>query len=194
MKKTGNWIIILFIIAQAAFGAYLYYANVVQDTEPPVVSCETKEIKISVKDDEKVLLEGVTATDERSGDVSSTLVVEKISPLAAGKRIVTYAAVDKEGNVGRTQRELEYKDYKPAEIKLKKKLKFPVGAYVNPLEYVTAESVLDGDLTRNIKYTTASGFTTNVAGKYQVEFRVTDSAGTVSYLKSTIEMYNPSNK
>lgn len=194
MKKTGNWIIILLIIAQGVFGAYLCYEYLIKDTVPPVVNCATEEIQISVKDDEAVLLEGVSAKDERSGDVSHTVVVEKLSPLVAGKRIITYAAVDKTGNVGRTQRTLTYEDYEPAEIKLKKKLKFTVGSYINPLEYVTAESVLDGDLTRNIKYTTGSGFSSNRAGEYKVEFRVTDSAGVVSYLESVIEIYNPSNK
>lgn len=193
MKKKGNWIIILFIISLAIFGMYLCYDRVLKDTVPPVVSCDSEIIKVSVKADNAKLLQGVTAVDEKSGDVTDSLVVEQISALAGNKRVITYAAVDEKGNVGRAQRTLKYTDYKPPVITVEEELRFPMGYRIDPLQYVSAKSTLDGDLTDKIKYSTPAGINTTSEGAYQVEFRVTDSAGTVTYLTETIEIYNPVN-
>lgn len=193
MKKKGTWIIMLFIISLAIFGMYLCYDRMIKDTVPPVVSCDSETIKVSVKADNAALLQGVTAVDDQSGDVTASLVVEQISPLAGNERIITYAAVDEKGNVGRIQRTLRYTDYESPVITVEEKLSFPMGSRVDPLRYVSAESVLDGDLTGNIKYSTPSGINTSSEGVYEVEFRVTDSAGTVTYLTETVEIYNPIN-
>ncbi len=194
MKKKGNWIVILFIISVAVFGAYMCYARIIKDTVPPVVTCDSETITVSVEAGNADLLQGVSAMDDKSGDVSASLVVEQMSALAAGERIITYAAVDEKGNVGRAQRTLKYTDYEPPVISLSESLRFPMGYRVDPLKYVSAESVLDGDLTGNIKYSTPSGINTNSEGIYEVEFRVTDSAGTVTYLTESVEIYNPINE
>lgn len=67
--------------------------KMIQDKKPPVVSCDSSELKVPVNAKEKDLLKGVTAKDNRSGDVSNTLVVENMSEFTDnGKRTVTYAA------------------------------------------------------------------------------------------------------
>lgn len=92
----------------------------IQDKKPPVVSCDSSELKVPVNAKEKDLLKGVTAKDNRSGDVSNTLVVENMSEFTDnGKRTVTYAAgetvdvsskitadsvLDGEGNTEKTDR------------------------------------------------------------------------------------------
>ena len=49
---------------------------------------------------------------------------------------------------------------------------------------ITADSVLDGDLTSNIKYSLEKTVNTQAAGEYPIEFRVMDSGGNTVYLKS----------
>lgn len=99
----------------------------IQDKKPPVVSCDSSELKVSVK--AKDLLKGVTAKDSRSGDVSSK---------------------------------------------------------------ITADSVLDGDLTSNIKYSLEKTVNTQAAGEYPIEFRVMDSGGNTVYLKTQISISDKS--
>lgn len=101
----------------------------IQDKKPPVVSCDSSELKVSVKAKEKDLLKGVTAKDSRSGDVSSK---------------------------------------------------------------ITADSVLDGDLTSNIKYSLEKMVNTQAAGEYPIEFRVMDSGGNTVYLKTQISISDKS--
>ena len=114
MKKLKVFSVILLFTSIGAFVAFQGYTRMIQDKKPPVVSCDSSELKVSVKAKEKDLLKGVTAKDNRSGDVSDTLVVENMSEFTdKGKRTVTYAAVDKSMNVGRAERTLVYEDYKP---------------------------------------------------------------------------------
>jgi len=66
-----------------------------------------------------------------------------------------------------------------------------MGSQVKLLDRISAESSLDGDLSANVKYTSSSYIDTSSEGEYEVEYRVTDSTGTVSYLPVEMEIYNP---
>lgn len=53
------------------------------------------------------LLEGVTAYDSHDGDVTASLLIEKVTETGNGKVIVTYAAVDSSNNVAEQSRILK---------------------------------------------------------------------------------------
>ena len=183
MKKLKVFSVILLVTSIGAFVAFQGYTRMIQDKKPPVVSCDSSELKVSVKAKEKDLLKGVTAKDSRSGDVSDTLVVENMSEFTdKGKRTVTYAAVDKSMNVGRAERTLVYEDYKPPVFHMTGSLCYAAGETVDVSSKITADSVLDGDLTSNIKYSLEKTVNTQVAGEYPIEFRVMDSGGNTVYL------------
>ena len=129
MKKLKVFSVILLVTSIGAFVAFQGYTRMIQDKKPPVVSCDSSELKVSVKAKEKDLLKGVTAKDSRSGDVSSK---------------------------------------------------------------ITADSVLDGDLTSNIKYSLEKMVNTQAAGEYPIEFRVMDSGGNTVYLKTQISISDKS--
>lgn len=193
MKKIRICSVILFLFSVAVFGVYLYYAKATSDTIAPVVTCETEEMTVSVFTKEAELLAGVTAQDDRSGDVSDTLVIEKISAFTGeNTRIVTYAAIDEKGNVGRCQRTLYYEDYQKPTFSLTEAMRFPTGQSVDILGRIKAYSELDGDLTDNIKYSLDSTIDLKTPNIYNVEFRVTDSADVVEYLSLDIEVYDAS--
>ena len=182
---------IFLIVALIVFLAYLGYTKIISDTTAPVVTCDSNEIVVSVEATDKELMKGVTAVDNRSGNVTNSLIIESISSFADGERIIVYAAVDKRGNVGRAQRTLRYMDYEAPRIGLTDDLRYPMGGNVNFLKNVTAESTLDGDLTDKVKYSMESNVDMSSDGKYSIEYRVVDSTGTVSYLPVEIEIYNP---
>jgi len=190
-KKNINTNIVILIAAVAVFCGYLCYAKIIGDSTPPVVTCDSEKIVVSVGATEKELMKGVTAEDNRDGDVTDSLVIESISTFAGDERIITYAAIDKQGNVGRAQRVLKYKDYEAPVFDLNGPLRFGMGSQVKLLDRISAESSLDGDLSANVKYTSSSYIDTSSEGEYEVEYRVTDSTGTVSYLPVEMEIYNP---
>lgn len=191
MKKIKIFSLILFLVSAAIFAGCRIYDRVMTDHTPPVISGEGI-LQVSVEDPKEKLLEGVKAEDDKDGDVADSLVVQKISEFnEEGQRTVTYAAVDKSGNVGYFNRLLEYTDYQEPEFQLNSPLRFPLGADFNICGGISAESILDGDLTTQIKYTLDRAVSVSAAGTYTVEFRVTDSTGTTSYLKTEMEVYDP---
>ena len=130
---------------------YLEWRN--EDTIPPVIYCDSDTIMVSADATEEELMEGITVLDDVSGDVSDSLVIEKISSFTEkNTRIITYAAIDDSGNVSRIQRTLIYRDYQEPRFTLKGDLRYPIGQAIAILGDISAESVLDGDLTDHIKY------------------------------------------
>lgn len=59
--------------------------------------------------DKKLLLEGITAVDDKDGDVSDTLMVESVKPTADGTQAeVTYTAMDNSHNVTKKKLMVNY--------------------------------------------------------------------------------------
>lgn len=191
MKRIKIASILLLVISVLIFGAYKIYEKMTSDTVAPVIKCGSEEILVSVSASEEEFLSDVTAIDDKSGDVSETLVVEEISAFAEeNTRIVTYAAIDEKGNVGRHNRILKYTDYQIPKFNLTNSLRFPKGRMVNVLENMEVYSVLDGDLTDSIKYSVENTINLENTGVYSIEFRVMDSAGHIEYLNTEIEIYD----
>ena len=193
MKRIKIFTLIFFCCSAVAFAGCKLYERVMTDHQAPVISGGEEPLEISVTDTEDKLLEGMTAEDDRDGDVTDSLVVQEISGFdEENQRTVTYAAVDKSGNVGYSSRTITYTDYQAPVFAMSSPLRFPMGTSFNICEGLTASSSLDGDLTSNIKYTLDRTVSNSTTGTYQAEFRVMDSAGKTSYLTTEIEVYDPS--
>lgn len=195
MKKIKIFSILLFVLSTAAFAGFRIYVGMAADRTAPVITADSDTVQMSVADDESKLLEGVKAEDSRDGNVTDTLVIQSLSPFIEGaRRTANYAAVDGSGNVGYFSRALEYTDYQTPVFAMSSPLRFPMRSTINICEGLTASSTLDGDLTNGIKYTLERTISSAAAGTYPVEFRVTDSAGSTSYLTTEIEVYDPSSE
>lgn len=193
MKKIRIGSIVLLIISTVIFAVFTLYERSNSDYEPPVISYEDEEIVLGVSAEESELLKGVKAVDKKCGDVSDTLVVERVSDFTEdGTRMIRYAAIDESGNVGRKERVLRYEDYRSPEFHLSGPLRFPTGRNMNILSKITASSSLDGDVSDKIKYTMETVVDLMKPGKYPVEFRVMDSAGKMVYLNTEMEVYDAS--
>ena len=191
MKHIKIASLILLFISVITFGAYKIHEYATNDKTPPVITAPTDTITASVGITEQEILEGVFARDTVSGNVTDTLVIEKISSFTdENTRIVTYAAIDEKGNVGRLQRTLVYTDYKEPTFTLRQPLRIPAGKSVNLFTIIGANSVLDGDLSNKVKYTLGATVDLGKTGNYEIEFRVTDSSGTVEYLTTNLEVYD----
>lgn len=191
MRKLRIFSILFLLISAGIFAVFQGYTKLVKDDTPPEVTCETQELSVSVTASEDALLKGVKAVDNRSGDVSDTLVIESVSDFTdVNTRVITYAAVDKSMNVGRCERTVVYTDYQEPQFDLEMPLCFREGSNINILSCISAESVLDGSLTSNIKYSLEKTVNTSVTGYYPIEFRVMDSGGKTVYLNTQVEIYS----
>ena len=75
-----------------------------EDRTAPVIHMEEVELEYRDGMSDEELLEGVTATDGTDGDVTGSLVVEKVSEVGNGTVIVTYGVKDASGNVAKASR------------------------------------------------------------------------------------------
>lgn len=180
-------------VALCAIATFLYTFTAVfkKDSKPPQISVPGGTLEVTVAADDAALLAGVTAKDNRDGDVTGTIVIEGISNIGADHTAtVTYAAFDKAGNVAKATRTLHYTDYTPPVFDLTRALVFPAGGAANILSCVTVTDALDGDLSSRVKGS-LTGETTSLAqeGIHQVTFRVTNNMGQTVRLTVPVTVY-----
>ena len=192
MRRLRTLSITLFIASLILFGINYYRKSVYEDKTGPVFQIDNNLVQVSVKDDEKALLKGLSATDASDGDVTNSVIVESISPFTGtGRRIVSYAAFDSDNHVTHAKRELVYTDYRPSQFHLSKPLAFAMNA-TNLLDGISVDDCIDGDLTKSVKLMSDEEIDTSHVGEYSARLKVTNSAGGVSYLPVTIEIYDAS--
>ena len=194
MRRLRSLSVLLFLVAVILFGVYWYRERIIKDQMGPVFHVESELLTVSVKDDESSLLNGISASDAGDGDVSDSIIVEAISPFTGtGHRIVNYVAFDSDNHVTHTKRELAYSDYTSPRFTLSKPLSFPMNS-TNLLEGIKAYDCIDGDITRSIRMLSEDELDTAHVGNYPARLKVSNSAGGVSYLPVTIEIYDASTK
>ena len=192
MRMKPIWLVVLLaVICGAAVGAYEYLVVSARDTKGPVIAFGGEELVLSVHDDRSRLLEGVTAKDDRDGDVTASLLVETVSAIRSDHSVsVTYVAFDKNGNASKAVRNVRYSDYEPPRFRLKSPLMFRSGITADPFAYIEALDPLDGDLSNRVKVIMRSGESSiSDVGIYEVELRVTNKMGDTAKLTVPLEVY-----
>lgn len=106
MKKG---IIALMIAACLALGGVTFFLLATEDRKAPEIQIQDADITYVNGSDYSELLKGVTATDNREGDVTQNLVVEGVYPNDDGTTAsVVYAVKDKKNNVRKASRIVKY--------------------------------------------------------------------------------------
>ena len=172
---------------------YNYYVHKNADSDGPVINIDSKIIEISVKDDESVLLEGVSAFDSKDGDVSGSIGIESISDFDEKmERVVHYVAFDSNNNVSKATRKLKYSDYKPIVFEIEEPFRFPSNlGNTDVLGIVHAKDCLDGDVSNQISFSDNSSIYTSIPSDYKISLIVKNSAGDIEELPATVTIYDP---
>lgn len=178
MKKR-NWFWLLVIAAAvAAFFGYCSWDAMRTDTTPPEIGMDVQLLEVSVEDPKSALLQGLTATDKKDGDVTDSLVVENITMLENnGTVAVAYAAFDAAGNVAKAERKAVYTDYVGPRFTMKKPLVYIQGTSFDVLSHVGATDVFDGDIQHRVRATVMGEEQLSETGIHNVQFQVTNSLG-----------------
>ena len=191
MKKK-DWICL--VLAALCLGVLVCYRTMVSlraDNTAPEIILEDRLLEISALDPREALLKGVTARDDRDGDVTDSLVVESVRLLDRdGTVTVTYAAFDNARNVSKKTREVRYNDYESPRFSLSQPLLFGQKSY-DLLSLISARDMVDGDITGRIRATALEEVTTGYNGTYHVRFQVTNSLGDTVDLVLPVEVYTP---
>ena len=166
--------------------------NMVPINEAPVIHATDKTIEVG---DEFDPLADVTATDTEDGNLTAKIVVEKndVKTDVAGKYEVTYKVTDNQGATRRktiivtVNPKMEVLNEAPVIHATDKTI--TVGDTFDPMAGVTAEDAEDGNLTTKI-VVEKNDVKTDVAGKYEVTYKVTDNQG-ATRRKTIIVTVNP---
>lgn len=176
MKKLK---ILLLLLALAVLGAnvVVYLRQSGLDATPPEIHMDSELVEVSISDEPQAYLAGVTARDNRDGDLTDQVVVEHISQFVGDSTVkVTYAVFDRAGNAATASRDLRFTDYSGPEFRLLKPLRYHVGGTVTLLDRLTAEDPLDGDVTGKIRIS-SQNLSNDVPGVYYLGVQVTNSLG-----------------
>lgn len=79
-----------------------------QDRQAPVIKVKKADISYQEGQGYGELLKGVSAKDNRDGDVTDDVFIDRIVPIKDGKAIVYYGVMDKAKNVGTAKRTVNY--------------------------------------------------------------------------------------
>ena len=101
-------VIILEVIAIVIISALIMRIKAGRDVVPPVISFPEGIVSYTQGDDPEVLLSGVTAIDDRDGDVTDNIMISSVSVTGNGEAIAVYHAKDSSNNVAMAVRSIEF--------------------------------------------------------------------------------------
>lgn len=189
LNKIG---IFMFITASVLFSMFTHRRSQGVDSSGPKMSIEQEALEVSVNDSEKKLLEGITATDKKDGDVTDSVVLESLSTFISGStRLATYAAFDSDQHVVRGSRRITYTDYTKPEFSMRQLLEYPAGRSSISINGITAKDCIDGDISSSIKVSLGPTYGLDEVGEYDTVFSVVNSAGDVVSFHAFIVVYDP---
>ena len=104
-----NKLTVYLTIAAVLLGVLSVYVYVTKDHTAPVITVSGNPMSYREGDDTSILLDGVTAYDNRDGDISDRVRIYDIAVLDNGyEAVVTYAVYDDSNNIGKASRQIGY--------------------------------------------------------------------------------------
>ncbi|MBQ5608070.1 MAG: hypothetical protein IIU86_03495 [Oscillospiraceae bacterium] len=174
--------ILIFVVACAVF-CWTIYGLSQRDTTAPQITDAVGELHLSVTEAADVLMKGLTASDNRDGDLTNRILVERISRFSQpGVCRVSYVVFDNSNNLCRYQRTVIYDDYVLPRLQLEKPLMYRMGEQISIMDRVRLYDCLDGDITYALKLE-SSNVPDNTAGVYEIELSATNNYGDSIYAK-----------
>lgn len=188
MKWLRRITLMMFVAMLVAFAVFSVTDKMNTDNSVPVITLETEELEISVTDKNEALLKGVTAFDEKDGDITDKVLVESKSKfIEPGIFDVTYAVADSDNHVSKISRRIRYTDYTQPEFYMKRALVYSVEEDVDIRAAVGARDCIDGDISDRVTVT-ATDLVQNTAGVFKVSLQVSNSMGHMIDLEVTVHV------
>lgn len=174
---------ILIFIAACALLGWTFYTLSSQDVVAPRIVDTVGELHLKVSDDAAMLLEGLSATDDRAGDLTNRILIERTSRFSQpGVCQVSYVVFDNSENFCRYQRTVVYDDYVSPRLQLEQPLMYRMGEQITIMDRIRLYDSIDGDITHALKLE-ASNVMADTSGVYEIELSATNNYGDSIYAK-----------
>lgn len=179
MRFVRRAIIIFFILSIGIFGVSLVVQMQKWDRHAPQITSDRKILEISCDYTNEQLLEGLTATDEEDGDLTSQIIPGSFSKFIGEDLCnVTYVVFDSANQPASLTRQVRFTDYHSPRFTLTEPLVFTTdeGNYGEVKKRLGAIDQLDGNLSDwIIQKDTEVNYQT--VGSYTITFEVSNSLG-----------------
>ena len=177
-------VLIVFIGVSAIFAKYYYSEVRSEDKTLPVIKVEEELISVSTKVENDEFLVGLSAYDEKDGDITDKIIVESISKFyEPGVCKITYAVCDSDNHVATATRKVRYEGYTAPKFTLERPLLFNLGERVNLSAIVGAVDCLEGDISHNV-IVTSNDYKSGQQGIFHVEMKVSNTKGDIVTLRA----------
>lgn len=190
MRIVEKITVILFAAVLMAFVGTRIYIRKAVDQTPPVISCQSEELVLSVSATTSQLLQGVTAQDDRDGDLTRQIIIQGVTPLLETNTAkVTYVVFDSANNMATCQRTIRYTDYEKPHFFLTEPLIYSTGAEIDLMDRLGATDAAGEDISGSIRIT-AQNVSVNDEGTYRVTVQATNALGDTEILTLPLVINN----
>ncbi|MBR5245838.1 MAG: DUF5011 domain-containing protein [Clostridia bacterium] len=173
---------IVFVVTTALFFMFFVKEKMTVDKTMPVIKIDEEILNVNIDATDEEFLQGVTAFDEKDGDITEKIIVESVSKfLSKGVCKVTYSVSDSNNNVTSATRKIQYKNYESPKFAITKSLCYSIYETIDLTDAIEARDCIDGNVSRNI-IVTSEDFVKSVAGVFEIEVSVTNSKGDTSII------------
>ncbi len=176
-------VLVLFTITFALFSLIFVREKLNTDTTIPQIIVEGEIIDVSLEATDEELLKGITAYDEKDGDLTDKIIIESVSRfMEKGISRVTYAVCDSDNNIVTATRKIRYKDYESPRFALKRALCYSVYETPKLNDVITVSDSIVGDITSDM-ILTSDDYTRSVTGVFTINANVTTEKGDTATLE-----------
>lgn len=195
MRNVRIAVIVFCILSLGLFGAGIIREKQNEDPTKPVITSDRDTLEVSVNYDESDLLEGLTASDERDGDLTDEILPGEFSQfIEKGLCNLSYVVFDSSNQAGTLSRKVRFTDYESPRFTLNQPLVFTTAQTDNnALNRIGARDDLDGDISIQVKQT-ASTINYSKEGNYTIDVEVTNSFGDVEKQTLPVHVINVPNQ
>ncbi len=182
MRIVRTAVVIITILSFALFGVTEVIRLVNRDTTLPVITSDREVLEIPCDYTEEQLLEGLTASDEEDGDLTSQIIAGSFSRfIEKGVSNMTYVVFDSADQPATLTREVRFTDYHSPRFTLTEPLVFAEeeGSYTEAMARLGAQDMLDGNLKDWITQT-ETDVNYQRTGSYTMTVEVSNSFGDTS--------------
>lgn len=186
MKYIKFVIVIIFILSLTIYIRTNSLEEKNTDTTIPQIICDEGILELSVNDPEERLFEGLSAWDEKDGNLTEHIMIaEKSDFVEKGMFNVKYVVFDSDYHSAEISRTVYYTDYEYPIFSLAEPLVFLQGSKMNLLSYIQANDMLDGNITRSVRIINDT-IDSSHTGSFPLELEVTNSYGGTASLELNV--------
>ena len=177
MKYIKILVIAFFAAGLAVFGASVIRSIVTQDPTKPEITSDREELELSTSYEEEDLLQGLTASDGKDGDLTDQIMAGDFSQFSEpGVSSLTYVVFDSSNQAASLTRQVRFTDYESPKFTLSEPLVFIEGEEDNGLSRVGASDAIDGDVSSLVRILDNT-VNYQLSGDYTVQAQITNSLG-----------------